>query len=555
MPSRSLCLRLIVLLAAVLAAYGALHGYLFATTQGEEILSEAARSTLRLANTIRRTTWHAMLDSRTKDVHKIIENVGQQEGIEHVRILNKQGAIIYSSDRSEINRIVDKKAEACTQCHEAEKPLTRLDTSQRSRVFQTGRGYRTLAAIEVIYNEPSCWTAACHAHPESQNVLGVIDIGVSLEEADKRVAQTTRRAIFVAFASTLVICGLVALFIHRFVSRPVRRLLECTRKVGQGDLNCTLQASSNDEIGQLTRSFLKMTEDLHKARADLSEWALRLEKEVENKTRDLKLAQAQIVRSEKLSSIGLLAAGVAHELNSPLMGILTYAQLLARKMPDDSLEKKDLKVIASQTERCAAIIRQLLDFSRERPPEKKSQDVHVVLDQAAALVERQALFHNIMIERHFDPHVVPILMDAGQMQQVFLNLLVNAGEAMPRGGRMTISTRALASGAAARSAAGSADGSAADGAADSAACDEVQIVFRDTGTGIPPENLPKIFDPFFTSKQVGQGTGLGLAVSYGIIERHGGAINVESTLGEGTAFTITLPRAPAARTTNPHEPK
>jgi len=520
-------MRLLIPLAGVLIAYGGFHTYLTAKSQREEILSEATASTLRLANTIRRSTRHAMLQSREEDVHRMIENVGQQEGIEHVRILNKS-AVIYSSDPGEINQVVDKKAETCYPCHEAEEPLTKLDTAKRTRVFETERGPRTLAAIEVIYNEPSCWNAACHVHPQQQTMLGVVDVGVSLQGAEARAAQTTRNAIVFGAVSTVVICGLVGWFIHRSVSRPVQRLLECTRKVARGDLDCTIQATGNDEIGHLARSFQTMTKDLRTAREDLSDWAQKLEKQVEEKTRDLKLAQAQIVRSEKLSSIGLLAAGVAHELNSPLMGILNYAQLIANKVPDDSMEKQDLQVIISQTGRCATIIRQLLDFSRESSVAKMPQDVHNVIEQAIVLVERQALFQNIVIERDFDPKLPRVLMDAGQMQQVFLNLLVNAGEALPAGGSVRISTRASVSAASARPAA------AAPG-------DVVRIVVRDTGTGISPQDLHRIFDPFFTTKEVGHGTGLGLAVSYGIIERHGGTIDVESAVGQGTAFTITLP--------------
>ncbi len=529
MPAMTLRLRLVIPLACVLIVYGGFHTYLTVKSQREEISSEATLGAVRLARTIRRSTRHAMLHSRGEDVHKMIEDVGRQEGIEHVRILNKQGVIMYSSDPGEINRVVDRKAEGCYQCHDAEEPLTQLETSELARIFPNDDGHRTLAAIEVIYNEASCWNAACHAHPRSQNLLGVVDVGVSLEKADARVRETTWDAIVFGVVSTTVICGLVGLFIHRSVSRPVQRLLECTRRVAKGDLTCKIEVSGDDEIGHLARSFTTMTEDLRRARRELRDWASKLEAEVENKTRDLKLAQAQIMRSEKLSSIGLLAAGVAHELNSPLMGILTFAQLLAKRVPDDSLEKEDLQVIISQTERCATIIRQLLDFSRESTPEKKSQDVHLVLEQAIALVEHQALFHNIEIQRTFDPDVPPIFVDASQMQQVFLNLLVNAGEAMPDGGRLAIQTRVLSPDVPVPSEVGE------------AACEGIQIILSDTGTGIPPENIDKIFDPFFTSKDVGQGTGLGLAVSYGIIEQHGGTINVQSKPDEGTTFTISLP--------------
>jgi len=521
MRVKGLRLRLLIPLACVLIAYGGLHTYLTATTQREEILAEATLSALRLANTVRRSTRHAMLHSRREDVHKMIEEIGEQEGIEHVRILNKEGVIVYSSDSGEINHVVDRKAEACYQCHDAEEPLTKLDTSKRARVFETTPGHRTLAAIDVVYNEPACYNAVCHAHSETQSLLGVVDIGVSLEEADRRVTQSTQSAIIFGLASTVVICGLVGLFVQRFVNRPVGRLLECTRKVAQGDLDCTIEPTGDDEIGDLARSFNKMTADLREAHEELREWTCKLEEEVENKAQELRLAQAQVIRSEKLSSLGLLAAGVAHELNSPLMGIMTYAHLIGKKLPADSPEKKDADVIVAQTERCVTIIRQLLDFSHESAPEKKSQDLLPTLEKAIALVQCQALYHDITIEREFDKTLPHVLADAGQMQQVFLNLLVNAGEAMPKGGRLSIKTLAPTP--------------------DSGG---IQIIFRDTGVGIPPENLGKIFDPFFTSKEVGKGTGLGLAVSYGIVKRHGGSIGVESTPGEGTTFTVSLPVAP-----------
>ncbi|HYW80084.1 MAG TPA: histidine kinase dimerization/phospho-acceptor domain-containing protein, partial [Thermoguttaceae bacterium] len=430
MPFMGLRSRLIIPLACVLAAYGGFLAYLSASSQRDEILAEAELSTLRLADAVRRSTRHAMLQSHREDVHQIIEDIGEQDDMDHVRIMNKEGVIVYSSDTNEINRVVDRKAEACYQCHDAEKPLTKLEMSKRARVFQNVEGHRTLAAIEVIYNEPTCWNADCHAHSKSQSLLGVVDIGVSLEEADLRATQATHSAILFGLVSTVAICALVGLFIQRFVNSPVQLLLDGTREVSQGNLDCRIQASRDDEIGHLAHSFNRMTADLQTAHTELSSWTQKLEEEVQSKTHDLRLAQAQIIQSEKLSSIGLLAAGVAHELNSPLTGILTFAHLVGKRLPDDSPEKEDLGVIISQTERCAKIIRQLLDFSREGSPEKKSRDLHVILEQAIALVERQARFLNIKIERDFAASLPHLELDASQMQQVFLNLLVNAGEAM-----------------------------------------------------------------------------------------------------------------------------
>jgi two-component system NtrC family sensor kinase len=526
MPPVGLRLRLVVPLAWVLIIYGAFYTYFTAKTQQAEIMEEATVSTLRLANTVRRSTRHAMLQSRREDVHKMIEEIGEQPGMDHVRIFNKEGVIAYSSDVQEINRVVDRKAEGCNQCHDSEQPLTTLDTRKRSRVYDAPGGYRTLAAIEAIYNEPSCWNAACHAHREDQKLLGVIDIGMSLQDADRRVVRTTRSTVIFGIISTLAVCALGTLLVHRLVNQPVQRLLESTQRVAQGDLDFAIPVTSADEIGQLTRSFVQMTEKLKTAQNQLRGWAQKLEEEVEIKTSDLQRAQAQVMRSEKLSSVGLLAAGVAHELNSPLTGILTFAHVLAKRMPEGSEEQQRLQMIAKQAERCATIIRQLLDLARERRPEKKLHDLPGLLDQSIALFEHQPRFAAIKIHRDDDPAVQQVLVDAGQMQQVFVNLLVNAGEAMPDGGQLVIRTRKLA-------------GNTTSGT--SVGGDAVQILFCDTGVGIPPENIRRIFDPFFTSKAVGQGTGLGLAVTHGIIEAHGGSIAVDSTPGEGTTFTITIP--------------
>ncbi len=526
LPSVGLRLRLVIPLAWVLIAYGAFYTFFTAETQRSEVMKEATDSTLRLANTVRRSTRNAMLQSRREDVHQMIKEIGEEPGIEHVRIFNKEGVIAYSSDSTEINHVVNRRAEGCNQCHDSLQPLTTLDTPKRARIYDSPRGYRTLAAIEVIYNEPSCWNAACHAHTAEQTMLGVIDIGVSLQDADQRVQRTTNETIVIGVASTLLICVLGALLVHRLVHRPVERLLESTQRVAQGDLDCHIPVTSDDEIGQLTSSFVKMTEELQTAHSQLRGWAGKLEQEVENKTRELGRAQAQLIRSEKLSSVGLLAAGVAHELNSPLTGILTFAHILAKRVPEGSEEQQRLLTIAKQAERCAKIIRQLLDLSRERPPEKSLHDLHAVLEQAISLVEHQPRFRQMRVHRELDASIQSVLVDAGQMQQVLLNLLVNAGEAMPQGGTVTVRTRRLPVGACPQV---NSEG------------ELVQIAVADTGVGIPPENIGKVFDPFFTSKDVGQGTGLGLSVSYGIIEGHGGHIAVESTVGVGTTFTITLP--------------
>ncbi|MHC4079004.1 MAG: sensor histidine kinase [Planctomycetota bacterium] len=526
--SRSFALSLTLFLGLLLVAYGTATAYLSARTLSTHLLDETRIGTVRLVDTVKRSTRYDMMNTRWEDVHRTIENIGQQEGIEHVRIFNKTGKIMYSATPSEIAHRVDLNAEACYQCHSAERPPERLEQEQRSRIFTRKDGHRVLAAIGVIYNEPGCWTAACHIHPESQKVLGVVDIGVSLGETDRRVAAAESRALGIGLSSTLLVCVLIGLFVYRFVNRPVKRLMAGIRGVSEGRFDSSIHVDSANELGHLAHAFNKMTQDLGTARAELRTWADRLEKQVEEKTRDLQIAQTQVVRSEKLSSLGILAAGVAHELNSPLTGILTFAHLLLKKAPEDTQEREDLQLIVNECNRCSSIIRHLLDFSRENPPEKTASNINEIIQRAVSLVEHQALFHDIEIDSRLGPSLLPVEVDFSQMQQVFLNLLVNAAEAMPNGGKVTIHSYSPES-----------------------TPERLVVEVQDTGSGIPKELINKIFDPFFTSKAVGKGTGLGLAVIYGIVKRHGGLIEVVSTPGAGTTFSVSLPAtkpwsAPAA---------
>ena len=240
-----------------------------------------------------------------------------------------------------------------------------------------------------------------------------------------------------------------------------------------------------------------------------------LERKVEERSRELEGAQAQLIQSEKLASIGQLAAGVAHEINNPLGVMLGFSQVIIKKLPEDNPLRKPLASIEREGLRCKKIIQGLLDFSRRSAPTLESVNLNDVMEAACGLSEYQFALDNVNIVKGYAPNLPEIQANANELQQVFLNLIHNAYQAMPQGGKLRITTRAVG--------------------------DKVQAIFADTGVGIPPENLKHIFDPFFTTKEVGKGTGLGLSLSYGIIESHGGKIEVDSQVGVGTTFVVTLP--------------
>ena len=334
-------------------------------------------------------------------------------------------------------------------------------------------------------------------------VVGMLYVG-TLEKpyVDLRVSTSL---LFLAVTLIAVVAAIAFSYVFsRRLSRPVRALVEASRRVAAGDLQAKVPVTSNDEIGELASSFNLMAASLQARDDQLKEFTRR-----------------KVMESERLAVIGQLAADVAHELNNPLQGIVTYSHLLLEKMTPDDSRRPSVEKIANQATRCVTIIRGLLDFSRPKKPHKKLTDLRITIDECLSLVEDRVLFHNIEVVRDYQEDLPPTVMDPAQMQQVFMNLIINAAEAMDGVGRLTVTTRL------------------------DAEQRVVQASFRDTGHGISEENMGRIFDPFFTTKEVGHGTGLGLAISFGIVKEHGGTITVESEEGAGTTFTIELPVLPS----------
>ena len=495
---------------------------LFLRAQEQHLYAEVVRGAELFSETIKSSTYHDMLLDRRENAYLVMDTIGHQSGIDRVRFFNKEGRVTFSTDRTEVGAMVDKRAEACYQCHAADRPLERLATGTRWRIYPA-RGHNVLGMVTPIYNEPGCSSTACHVHPASKRVLGVIDIGISLRDIDENLARIRRNTLLMAGVAVLLLGAFVGFYAQRLVVKPVVELAIATRQIGAGDLTHKIPVARTSELGVLAQSFNEMVAALSKARAERLQLFETLEHQVEERTADLKQAQTQLVQSEKLSSLGRLAASIAHEINNPLAGILTYAKLLVRMLDSGDIDEqtrstcvRHLKLVQRETERCTAIVRNLLEFARQRPLSLKDVEISAVLEEAVSLVGHQAKLQGITIARRVEP--LPLIQaDFGQLRQAFVNIMLNACEAMKAGGTLSISCRPTA-------------GSAG-----------VELVFSDTGAGIPPDRLAKIFDPFFTTKE--RGTGLGLSVVYGIVERHRGTIGIQSEVDKGTTFTIVLPAA------------
>jgi len=592
--------------------------YFSVQSQSKGLIAEVERHANQLSETVVASTRVDMMLNQRDRIQQIINSIGTQKHIRDVRVLNKVGEIIYSSDSSNINKMVDKNAESCFACHAADKPLEHLSMTERTRIFKVNPdSNRILAIITPIYNEKSCWQAECHAHDSDQKVLGVLDVSISLAEVDKAIVSSELKILFFALIAVIGVGLVIAFFIRRWVSNPVKDLLSATQQVSQGNLNYTIKEMGEDEIGKLGLSFNNMTKKLAEARM-------------------------QLFQSDKMASLGRLAAGVAHEINNPLTGVLTYSSFLLKRTKDNPEFQEDLKVIVRETLRSREIVKSLLDFARQSVPKKSSANINEIIDKALSVIDSQLSVNKVRVVKQTEHNLPALVVDANQIQQVIINLVVNASDAIGKdGGVITILTKQISlaplgitqikkaacpkrhnlidndfkiDGIPAIKVKVVSDGkegiihldpvygkhrnifntgfkiskdakfvcpdcnnSVVDQEKVCPICGSPVLVFEisgqgryevcssensnwekwdyidslglkefieiritDTGSGISKEDLSKIFEPFFSTK--GQkGTGLGLAVIWGIIDNHNGSITVDSEPGKGTTFTIRLP--------------
>jgi len=594
--------------------------YVNIRSHDNSLLAEVEQHAIQISQTVKSSTEYDMLHYAPSRIHEIIRLLGQEGSIERIRIMNKAGTITYSSDSGEIGKIVDSSAESCIRCHVVDPPLERLDMQARTRVFRRPNdSSRALGVITPIYNQPSCWTAACHAHPESRTVLGVFDVVMPLAAVDANLRRGRIEIVIFAASAVVALSLIIGVFVRRWVSQPVKQLVAAIQHVADGDLSKTIDESRRDELGMLARSFNHMTRKLSEARL-------------------------QLVQSDKLASLGRLAAGVAHEINNPLTGVLTYSSLMLKRARTPE-EQDDLKVIVRETIRCRDIVKSLLDFARQTVSKKRESDVNELITHAVSVVERQLSLARVVVLKELQPNLPRPVVDANQLEQVLMNLLVNAADAIggnggtitlrssalslspvgvvqikqavcPKrhnlidnevrfGGKPSIRVKARSEGqegfvhfdpvygqASHRhgftfderrkvqfvcpecSTALMREGLACPRCGSAvltfeapprgfveicarASCgwqrwedvdasgnrEYVEIQVCDTGCGISAGDLMKIYEPFYSTKGA-KGTGLGLAVVWGIIDSHNGSINVESTLGQGTTFTVRIPVTP-----------
>jgi two-component system NtrC family sensor kinase len=393
------------------------------------------------------------------------------------------------------------------------------------RTFREPDGSRTLGVIQPIENEKACSEAECHAHDPGQRILGVLDVNTSLQQADRAMALSLEQMLVVLLVSVAVAAAVAILFVLLIVRKPVTKLIEGTRQVAAGGLDYVIRIDSHDELGILAGAFNEMTRKLKEAMEVVRHWNETLKKRVAERTEELQRAQDHLLRVERMATLGRLAAVIAHEINTPLAGIRTYARLLQKRgaRPGHAMDEEDLRclgIVESEATRCGDIVLSLLQFSRKEPIHLEKHAINELVEEALRLVKHRLDLQNLEVRRDMPPHLPELACSGQQVVQALIAVLINACEAMPGVGTLEVST----------------------GVADDA--NGVWVRVKDTGVGMDAKTLEHAFEPFFSTKQETSGVGLGLAVVYGIVRRHGGRIEVQSEPRLGSAFTLHFPLEP-----------
>jgi len=328
--TNSISAKLIGSLLAVMVVIFTLLGYLNIRLHRQHLEAATLASAERVSDVIKRSTTYYMLRNDREGLYRAIQTMADEPGMIKVRIFDQEGRVSYSTDPPEVSHVVDKTAEACYGCHTQSQPLTRLNRPDRFRIYRNGGGQRVLGIITPIENQPGCSNAACHAHPASQQVLGVLDTNLSLAKADVQLADSSTRMFFYTVGAMLIVAALSFVFVWQVVDKPIQALKNGTEHLSKGELGYQIEVRSQDEVGDLAASFNGMSLQLRGANEEIVNWTKTLEDRVEQKTSELKRAHDHVLHVEKMASIGKMAAVVAHEVNNPLSGILTYAKLLQK---------------------------------------------------------------------------------------------------------------------------------------------------------------------------------------------------------------------------------
>jgi signal transduction histidine kinase len=517
---RSLRTKLVLFVGVILLLTTGTFAYVSINVQKKQLMNKTVREALRLSDIVKKTTQYSMIKNHREDVQRIVETVGSEESVEKTRIFNKVGKIMVSSDKSEVGNFVNRRVEICYGCHETGQETKKvLPPEEMTRIFQLREG-RVLGVINPIYNEESCY----ECHDKGIRVLGTLDMVLSLADVDKQTAGSIRRTIIFAFSVFLLVSIAIFPFIHMYVHKPVRQLVEGTERVKSGDFSVVIPVRTMDEVGILTDSFNRMARDLEDDKKQIEEWNRELENRVKSATSELQHTINDLREVDRMRSEFVLT--VSHDLRSPLATIQTCLRVILDGIIGevDERQRDMIQRAESHANMLLVMVRDLLDFSRIRIGRslQKTEPLQLadIIQEIVDFMSPQAQGKNVVLKLDISPHFPLVHADRNNMDRLFTNLISNAVKYTLEDGSVTIKAMENE--------------------------DWVSVEVSDTGIGIPKRDIARVFDIFHragNAKAVQEvGSGVGLSIVKQIVEAHGGKIRVESEVGKGSNFVVTLPK-------------
>ncbi len=479
---------------------------------------------------VRSALYQSMLENNTESLQNTLEVINRMSGVDEVNVYNRKEELAYSSFPT------NQKGHSnpnCLECHTSIKSMFPnqnsfyrvIEVNSECEMYQNDNIHRHLLINSPIENERSCYTSSCHAHNKSEKILGSLIIKVPLNDLDATIEKSSKDFYILATVTTILLLGFLILFTRRNIKSPLKELIRASDSVSKGDRDTRLQIKPNqlDDMRLVSEAFNHMLDNLQEANSELHNWSQQLEYKVRIKSEELSQAQNELINIERIASLGKLSLSVAHEINNPLSGILIYTKLVHKQLLNQNIDAdkkesilKHLKMIESETKRCGEIVKGLLDFSRKDKNFFENKHLHEILYETSELMNHSMKIAKISFITDFAAHSDLIYCSPNQIKQACIAILVNASDAVSENGEIVFRTYNQDN-------------------------ENITIEITDNGIGISKEDIPHIFEPFFSTKHNEKGTGLGLPIVHGIIQSHDGKISVKSESGKGTSISLSLP--------------
>jgi len=471
-----------------------------------------------------------MLENDKSTLQGTLDIINTMSGIDDVNMYDENDSLVYSSFSSDTANHTNPNCKSChpdihTMFPRKEKSYRIIDLKSECSMNLSSNNQRHLLIRSPILNEKSCYTSSCHAHQQSEEVLGSLIIKLPLNDLDIAVAKSSAKFYLLATIITILLVASLIIFTRKNIKDPLNEIIRASVAVANGNKDTRMEIRPNqlDDMRMVSMAFNDMLDNLQKATEELQNWSQQLEYKVQKKSEELGAAQNELIHIERIASLGKLSSSVAHEINNPLSWILVYTKLIYKQLSDPELYAskresmlKHLKLIENETKRCGEIVKGLLDFSRKEQEDFETKHLHKILQETYELMTHPIKIANINFLTNFRARTDLIFCSPNQIKQACVAILVNASEAVLENGEIIISTS-------------------------NPDADSVRIDISDNGIGVPEDDIPHIFEPFFSTKQDTSGIGLGLAIVHGIVKSHNGKIEVKSELARGTTISITLP--------------